>query len=68
MDFEEARALWDGLVKEIPVVTLDEPRWLVVGKIGDVYWTAVITRREIDSTRIISVRRSRKEEKVLYEK
>ena len=67
IDFEEAQALWDGSVEEIPVFTIDEPRWLVIGKISNVFWTAVITRRE-DSTRIISVRRSRKEEKALYEK
>ncbi len=68
IDFEEAQALWDGAVMEFPVFTTDEPRWLVVGKIQDVHWSAIITRRKENSIRIISVRRSRKEEKKLYEK
>ena len=35
--------------------------------IDDAYWTAVITRRG-ERIRIISVRRSRREEKAAYEK
>ena len=68
IDFEQAQTLWDGAVLEVPVLTIDEPRWLVIGKIQKVLWTAVITRRREDVIRIISVRRSRKEEKGLYEK
>ena len=67
IDFDEAQELWQDQVLEIPVLTSDEPRWLVIGKIGEIFWTAVITRRTEDSTRIISVRRSRGEEKELYE-
>ena len=68
INFEGAQALWDGAVLEVPVLTVDEPRWLVIGKIREAFWTAVITRRREDTIRIISVRRSRKEEKRLYEK
>ena len=68
IDFIDAQELWQGPVLEVPVATSDERRWLVIGKIGDVFWTAVIARRAQDSTRIISVRRSRDEEKELYEK
>lgn len=67
IDFEEAMALWEGAVVEFPVLTTDEPRSLVIGKIQDVHWSAIITRREGNTVRIISVRRSRKEEKKLYE-
>ncbi|MBD2428409.1 BrnT family toxin [Phormidium sp. FACHB-1136] len=38
----------------------------MVGKIGAKHWTAVITYRG-QNTRIISVRRSRKEEIAFYE-
>ena len=67
IDFEEAQALWADVDRlEIPVKTLDEPRYLVVGKIGSKHWSAVITYRG-ENVRIISVRRSRDEEIELYE-
>ncbi len=67
MDFEEAQALWDDeRLLEIPARTEDEPRSIVIGRIGDKFWSAIITRRE-DRIRIISVRRARKEEQALYE-
>jgi len=51
---------------EIPAWTEDEPRWLVVGQIDGKHWSVVVTYRE-DRVRIISARRSRKEEVALYE-
>ncbi len=67
IDFKEAQALWDDEAYiEIPAKNLDEPRFLVVGKIKGKYWSAVITYRE-ENIRIISVRRSRDEEIELYE-
>jgi uncharacterized DUF497 family protein len=67
IDFEEAQALWTDLDRlEIPAKTLDEPRYLVIGKISGKYWSAVITYRG-ENVRIISVRRSRDEEIELYE-
>jgi uncharacterized protein len=67
IDFDEAQELWadSGLV-EIPARTTDEPRWLLVGKIDQKYWSAVITRRG-ENIRLISVRRSRDEEVAIYE-
>ena len=66
-DFEEAQALWsDPDLLEIPVRVTDEPRWMVIGKMLDKNWSAVITRRN-DNVRIISVRRSRDEEVEIYE-
>lgn len=44
-----------------------EPRWLVIGKIEDKHWSAIITYRD-SMVRLISVRRSRKREVLLYEK
>ena len=67
IDFYDAQALWkDPDHMEIPAKMVDEPRFLVIGKIGDTLWSAVITYRE-ESTRIISVRRCRTEEVDLYE-
>jgi uncharacterized protein len=67
IDFEEAQLLWlDTSLIEIPVLTSDEPRWLVVGKIGEKHWSAAITRRN-ENVRLISVRRSRREEVSIYE-
>ena len=67
IDFYEAQALWDDPdLIEIPVKTSDEPRYLVVGKISGKHWSGVITYRG-EKIRIISVRRSRKEEVDIYE-
>lgn len=67
LDFHEAKALWDDPdLIEIPVQTIDEPRYLVIGTIEGKHWSGVITYRG-DKVRIISVRRSRKEEVEIYE-
>jgi uncharacterized DUF497 family protein len=67
IDFEKAQAIWDDAdYLEIPAKTVDEPRWLVIGKIGDICYSAVVTYRG-ENIRIISVRRSRDEEVELYE-
>ena len=67
IDFEEAKLLWDDSFRvEIPAKNMDEPRHLVIGKIGEKSWSAIITYRG-DTIRIISVRRSRQEEVKLYE-
>jgi hypothetical protein len=67
IDFVQAQAIWDDVdYIEIPARTSDEPRWLVIGKINEKFWSAVITYRD-ESIRIISVRRSREEEIGLYE-
>ena len=67
IDFYEAQKLWDDTdFIEIPVKTSDEPRFIVIGKISGKYWSGVITYRN-EKIRIISVRRSRKEEVDIYE-
>lgn len=67
IDFVEAQQLWsDDMLLEIPARTVDEPRWVVVGRIGDTHWAAVITRRN-ERMRIISVRRARRDEVAWYE-
>ena len=67
INFSDAQQLWsDSDRVEIPARTEDEPRFLVIGKIAQKPWSAVITYRE-NRVRIISVRRSRKEEVAIYE-
>jgi uncharacterized DUF497 family protein len=67
IDFTEAQALWSDINRiEIPAKTIDEERFLIIGKISDKYWSTIITCRD-EKVRIISVRRSRKEEIDIYE-
>jgi len=67
IDFAEAQALWnDPYLVEIPARTTDEERFLVIGKIQEKHWSAVVTPRD-GNIRIISVRRSRTEEVAVYE-
>lgn len=67
IDFLTAQWLWqDPRLIEVSAQTVDEPRWLVIGKIADKHWSAVITYRN-EAIRIISVRRSRRNEVLLYE-
>lgn len=67
IDFLEAQALWnDPYLVEIPALTSDEERFLVIGKIEGKHWSAVVTPRD-GNIRIISVRRSRAEEVAIYE-
>ena len=62
IDFVEIQALWlDEMRVEIPARTQDEPRLLVIGRISDKHWSAVISYRD-SRVRLISVRRSRAEE------
>ena len=67
IDFEEAQALWnDEMLLEAPARTDDEPRFLVIGRIGGKPWSAVCVHRD-GKVRIISVRRARKQEIEHYE-
>ena len=67
INFIDAQALWDDpSLLEIPAKTEDEPRYLIIGLIQGKHWSANITYRGLH-VRLISVRRSRTEEVVLYE-
>jgi uncharacterized DUF497 family protein len=67
IDFIDAQQLWnDPYLLEVPTRVLGEPRYLVIGIINDKHWSGVITYRD-SNIRIISVRRSRKEEVDIYE-
>jgi len=67
IDFIEAQALWQDPDRiEIPAKTVDEVRFIVIGRISDKHWSAIFTYRG-EKIRVISARRSRKEEIELYE-
>ena len=67
IDFVAAQRLWkDPYLLEIRAKSEGEPRFLLIGKIGERHWSAVVTYRE-SRIRLISVRRSRKKEVELYE-
>lgn len=67
IDFYQAQGLWnDSDLLEIPANVHDEPRYLVIGILNGKHWSGVITYRG-ENIRIISVRRSRKAEVMLYE-
>ncbi len=67
IDFEEAQKLWgdpDRLV--IPARSDDEERYAILARYRGKIWAAFYTIRG-GSTRIISVRRARQAEEVLFE-
>lgn len=68
IDFFDAQALWDDPdLMEIPAKNVDdEDRFLLIGKINNKYWSAIVTYRD-NTIRLISVRRSRDKEVSYYE-
>jgi uncharacterized DUF497 family protein len=66
IDFIAAQALWDDALRmETPALSSDEPRSQIVGRIGDIVWSAFITQRN-ENIRIFSVRRARENEEEKY--
>jgi uncharacterized DUF497 family protein len=67
IDFIASQQLWEDSNRVVvPAQTIDESRYLLIGKVFDKHWSAVFTLRE-ETIRIISVRRSRYEEIEIYE-
>jgi len=67
IDLVEAQALWNDPDRvEGPGRSTDEPRFQVVGQIGETIWTATVTYRHEQTIRIISVRHARADEKAHY--
>ena len=67
IDFVAAQELWkDPHLLEVRAKSEDEPRFALIGKVGEKHWSAVVTYRE-GRIRLISVRRSRKKEVEFYE-
>jgi len=67
IDFVVAQELWrDPDLIEIQAKSENEPCFLIIARIANKHWSAVITHRG-STIRIISLRRSRKIEVELYE-
>ena len=67
VDFVEAQSLWLSKTIEVNAKDAADKRYLVIGKIGKQYWSAVITYRGM-TRRIISVRKSTPNEIEAYAK
>ncbi len=66
IDFIEAQALWfDPGKVEIKARTVGEPRKLIIAMLDEKVWSAIFTMRK-NTIRIISVRKSRKDETEIY--
>lgn len=67
ISFDEAQKLWaDPDYLELQAKNADEPRSMIIGKIGQKHWSAIVTYRG-ENIRLISVRRSRDKEIEIYE-
>lgn len=68
IDFVEAQRIWqDSKRLEVRLITeRNETRYQIIARIDDLIWTAIFTYRD-EAIRIISVRRARKKEVMLYE-
>ena len=67
ISFEEAKQLWLDPNRLVLYTKFDaEPRWILIGRLHELIWTAVFTIRRV-RIRLISVRRARQKEKVVYE-
>jgi hypothetical protein len=67
IDFVEAQALWKSRHVLFHAQDVLEKRYMVIGTIGDEYWSAIITYRGA-RIRIISVRKSTAAEIETYAK
>lgn len=66
MDFTMAMKLWNDPNRlEIPAQWVNESRYLLIAVLEEEYWSAVFTKRN-NKIRIISVRKSRRYEKEIY--
>jgi uncharacterized DUF497 family protein len=67
ISFEEAKQLWLDPHRLLLYTKFEaEPRWILMGRVHELMWTAVFTVRRT-RIRLISVRRARQQEKVVYE-
>jgi len=68
IDFDAIQELWlDQGYVQVPARTIDEPRFIVIGRCAGKTWSCIITYRA-QVIRIISARRARLEEVELYER
>ena len=64
---EDVQELWRVPAVEMPAKSVNEPRYMIVGKIQGKFYSCVYTMRG-ENIRLISARRSREfEEKIYYD-
>jgi uncharacterized DUF497 family protein len=61
IDFQKIQEIWNNKVIALPSFNNSEDRWLAIGRLDSRFWTVIITLRN-EKIRIISARRSRKNE------
>jgi uncharacterized DUF497 family protein len=67
IDFKSAVRLWNDPYRlEIPAQYINEERYILIAMLAGVCWSAIFTKR--NNIRIISIRKSRENEKALYHK
>jgi len=66
IDFDTVQKMWDGVVVAAPARSVAEDRLMAIGLIDGKFWTVIATLRG-SALRIISARRSRKNEIQLYQ-
>jgi uncharacterized protein len=66
INFVEAQALWKSKIVLLGAKDASEKRYMSIGTIGGMHWSAIITYRG-STIRIISVRRSTPSEIETYE-
>ncbi len=68
IDFKLAVRLWNDPYRlEIPARFIDEERFMLIAMLDRDCWSVIFTKRK-NSIRIISVRKSRENEKAIYNK
>ena len=66
IDFIQAQQLWEDAIRVVlEARTVDEKRYLLIAQFDERIWSAIYTVRN-NSIRIISVRKSRENEKEIY--
>ncbi|OGT63557.1 MAG: hypothetical protein A3E85_04580 [Gammaproteobacteria bacterium RIFCSPHIGHO2_12_FULL_45_12] len=65
ISLEEAKELWQVPSVEVEARTIDEPRFMVIGKLNGKFYSCIYTLRG-NAIRLISARRSRKTEEEIY--
>jgi len=62
---EDAKVLWRVPNVQLKARALDEPRFMIIGKVGGKFYSCIYTLRA-GNIRLISARRSRKSEEAIY--
>ncbi len=65
LSLDQAQKLWEVPAVVVKVKTVDEERFMIVGRLGEKFYSCIYTMRG-ETVRLISARRSHKKEEQLY--